>query len=423
VLPRAAGSGGKGVTRTNSRTTLVLVGGVVITALCLGALKARRRQSPAAASSGARASVASLETPDSPQPVSPNPVNDRGVPAKADPCGCADILELQERIREAKAVIPLYQAEIDRIQANVPVPSYSSQRYSQFQSTLIPVLDGLAMQNGVGTFADGDTSMFCKVTPDPRATACMKASTMTHEGIHRAVCEQYGWSLSAGTWKQQIGLIAVYQNEIAAYQAELDFLEPLLASLTPSCFVGWRGRISSTFTTSTIQTSPMQSMKLGLQSTGSTTTSGRSQIDHWTFNGLLGQIPQITRGAWSGTVNSGHSLVEDSAFQLADKCAGKVLLGHMDIKETAAGSGSGRADLMITLAGAVAHVSVLSNQNDPPGKITSSRVQQGWGDIIQNDCGHRVSSGSPRPMEGPSEPFTQSGVDFDAPVDPEHPEV
>ena len=80
---------------------------------------------------------------------------------------------------------------------------------------------------------------------------------------------------------------------------------------------------------------------------------------------------------------------------MGGKCAGRVLQRHLDMKDTGRGSGTGRADLFVTIDGAVAHVNVIPNQNDPPAKITGSQTKQGWADIVQNDCGHRVPSGSP----------------------------
>jgi hypothetical protein len=299
---------------------LLIGGGCALTTLVIGIAVARMSQSPGAPSAALASAAAVFAAPNS--PVSPTPASSPGTPPNASPCGCPDIPEIQERIREAQAVIPLYQAEINRLQASAPVPPYSSQQYNQFQSTLVPVLDALATQNGVSTFADGDTNMFCTVTPDPKASACMKSSTIKHENIHGAVCNKYGWSLSSGTWKQQIGLVAVYQNEIAAYQAELDFLQPLLASLTPSCSAGWKGEITSNFTITTNSNDPMPPMVPGLKAVSTTTTYERSMKDRWMFNGLIGYIPQITQGSWSAVFNSSRSLVEDSAFGLEGKCAG-----------------------------------------------------------------------------------------------------
>jgi hypothetical protein len=251
----------------------------------------------------------------------------------------------------------------------------------------------------------------------------MKSSTIMHENVHKDVCQQYGFSFSGGTWKQQIGLVAVYENEMAAYTAELGFLEPLLSSLNQSCSGGWKGVITSTFTISKNDISPMQPIKPGLETEGSTTTYDRSKQDKWTFNGVLGSVPQFTQGIWSGTLTSSNTLVEDTAFLLGPGCGGKMLHGHLDIKNAGNGFGTGRADLIVTVAGPIAHVSVVPNENDPPGKIMSSRSQQGWADVVKNDCGHRVSSGSPNPVAGASEPFTNDGVNFDAPADPQHTNV
>jgi hypothetical protein len=403
-----------------ARTKLLIGGGCVLTAVVVIGIAVRRvSQSPAAASEALASAAPAFAFPNS--PVSPTPASSPAAPPNTGLCGCADIPAIQERIREAQAVIPLYQAEMNRLQASTAVPPYSSQQYTGFQSTLVPVLDALADQNGISTLANGDTSMFCNVTPNPQATVCMQSSTIKHEDVQRALCKQHGWSLSGGTWKQQIGLVAVYQDEINAYQAELDYLQPLLAALKPSCSAGWKGEITSSFTISTSQSDSMPPMKTGVQVTSSTTIYNRNKVDKWSFNGVPGQIPRITLGKWSATLSSDHSLVQDSAFQLGARCAGKILQGHSEVKNILTGSGTGRAALIITITGAVAHISVVPNESDPPGKTTSSRIQEGWAEIVQNDCGHRVSSGSPTPIRGADEPLPQTGVDFDAAVDPQHP--
>jgi hypothetical protein len=413
------------VIKTSSRTKLLLAGGGALVAL-IGIVAGPMIQSAANTGAALASAAPPFAAPNS--PPSPTPASNPASPQNSGPCGCGDIREIEERIREASAVIPLYQAEINKLQANAqqanaPVPPYSSQQYNQFQSSLQPVLNALAQQNGVSTFANGDTSMFCNVTPNLQASACMQASTLKHESVHSAVCKQYGWSLSAGTWKQQIGLVAVYQNEINAYQAELDFLQPLLAALKPSCSVGWSGVITSHFASSTRQNSPMPPMKPGLRSESSTLARDYTRDDNWTFNGLIGQVPQFTQGTWLGTLTSSYSLFQDSAFPLGNGCAGKILRGHGDLKDTGNGSGSGRATLIVTVTGAVAHISVQGNANDPPGQILTAGMQQNWADIVQNDCGHRVTNGSPAMVPGASEPFTQTGVDFDAPADPQYPGI
>ena len=167
----------------------------------------------------------------------------------------------------------------------------------------------------------------------------------------------------------------------------------------------------------------MPPMVSGLKVESTTTTYERSRKDKWVFSGLLGYIPQITQGRWSADFNSSHTLIVDSVFGLGGKCAGRVLHGHLDMKDTGRGSGTGRADLFVTIDGAVAHANVIPNQNDPPAKITGSQTKQGWADIVQNDCGHRVPSGSPVLVPEASESFSQTGVDFDVPADNQHPGV
>jgi hypothetical protein len=399
---------------TSSATKFSLAGESVLAVLLVGILMGCMRQSPAAGGPVLASPAQVVPAPNSGPAVAPTPVSSSGTPAAGGSCECGDIPDMEERILEAQAVIPLYQAEINRLQANGTVPPYSSDQYNQFQNTLIPVLNALATKNHTSTFAYGETSMFCNVTPNPKATACMKTSTTMHENIHKAVCDQKGWSPISGTWKEQIGILAVYQNEIAAYKAEIDFLQPLLASLKQSCSSGWSGGITSTF-------------KYHVES--ATEIYDRGQTDRWKFSRLLGQVPQETQGTWSGEMTMDHRSISDSSYTwtgdpLTGRCAGTVLKNHEEVGGISEGSGGGHANLMITVAGAVAHVSVLPNQNDAPGWINGWDIlianSEGAGNMLHGPCKHSSSSGSPNPVPGRGEPFLQTGVDFDAPVDPQH---
>jgi hypothetical protein len=345
-------------------------------------------------------------------------------PANAGACGCPDIADMEARIQEANAVVPLYQAEISKLQAQGgSVLPYSQATYLQFQATLQPVLDAIANANGRNTFANGDTNGFCKVTPNPKATACMRSSTVVHETIHQQICKALSpswWqSIFYGTWQQQIGLIGALQNEIAAYMAEINFLEAQLPLARQQCATGWRGEITRTFTLAVHTNNPPGPIRLGLESKSSTEEVIKNRTDEWVFQGELDAAPSITtKGRWSGTTDNKLSLLEDSAFQLGGACAGTVLKGHSDLEESENGKASGTASLFVTVANGVAHITVSPNPTDPPGKITASRSLQGWGDVVQNDCGHRVPTNDNPPPA--SQPYTQESVSIDVPVDPTH---
>jgi hypothetical protein len=337
------------------------------------------------------------------------------------PCGCADIPDIEARLHEAQALVPLYQAEIKRLQANGPPPPYTKERYDQFQATLQPALEALATAYLMyATFADGETSVFCNVTFDPRATACMKASNMTHESVHKSVCDEIGWSPLSGTWKKQIGLIKVFDNEVAAYQAEISFLQGQLKLARDQCSAGWRGQITRTITTTFTSSSPMGPLRPGVQSVASTVTLNRKSVDTWTFQGGVEPDPQTTRGRWLGTVDNKRSSIEDTAFSLAGRCSGTVIRSHLDIEEPENGNAIGRASMSLFIGGGVAHITVNPDPNDPPGKITAFRTRQGWSDIVQNDCGHRVpSNDNPKPSEAR---FRQEPLSIEVPVDAAHPD-
>jgi hypothetical protein len=253
----------------------------------------------------------------------------------------------------------------------------------------------------------------------------MRSSTVVHETIHQQVCKglSSSWwqSILYGTWQQQIGLTGALQNEIAAYMAEINFLEAQLQLARQQCVTGWRGEITRTFTLTVHTNSPAGPSRPGLESKSSTEDVTKNRTDDWIFQGELDPAPSFTtKGHWSGTTDNTLSLLEDSTFQLGGRCAGTVLKGHSDLEESEKGKGSGTASIFVAVADGIAHITVNPNSSDPPGTITASRSLQGWGDVVQNDCGHRVTTNDNPPPA--SQPYAQEGVSIDVPVDPTHPD-
>src|SRR6202035_2702741 len=115
------------------------------------------------------------------------------------------------------------------------------------------------------------------------------SSTVAHETIHQGICKALSpswWqSIFYGTWQQQIGLIGAFQNEIAAYMAEINFLEAQLPLARQQCATGWRGEITRTFTLAVHTNNPPGPIRLGLESKSSTEEVIKNRTDEWIFQG------------------------------------------------------------------------------------------------------------------------------------------
>ena len=109
-----------------SGTKLLIGGGCALSAVVVIAIAVGRMSQSPAAASAALASAAPVFAPPN-SPVSPTPASSPKAPPNTGLCGCADIPAIQDGIREAQAVIPLYQAEMNKLQASTPVPPYFSQ--------------------------------------------------------------------------------------------------------------------------------------------------------------------------------------------------------------------------------------------------------------------------------------------------------
>jgi hypothetical protein len=341
---------------------------------------------------------------------------------------------MEARIKEANAVIPRYQAEIGRLQALLAsgedVPPYTQATFAQFQSTLQSLLDGIADANRRSTFANGDTSGFCNITTNPKATSCMKASTVVHETIHQAICKALSpwWkSVFTGTWQQQIGLIGAYQNEIAAYKAEINFLEGQLQVARGQCPISWRGEITRTLIISSRTDSGSPSGNQGGNSTIS--TWDQTQIDRWTIQGDDGTLPgHISRGTWSGKIDGARTLISTGAFSLGGHCAGTVLHSSSSIKNVINGSGNGKAQVAVQIFNGIAQVSVNAEPNDPQNgknEIVTTGTVEGSRDIYdqQGHCGHYTKSDPSKSGSPGKEPYNQPSISIESQVNPGDPDV
>jgi len=336
---------------------------------------------------------------------------------------------MEARIQEAKAVLPLYEAEISRLQAVLAsggnIPPYSQATYLQFQATLQPVLDALATANGRSTFANGDTSGFCNVTPNPKATSCMRASTVTHETIHQAICtatSPWWQSVFYGTWQQQIGLIGAYQNEIAAYKAEINFLEGQLQSARQLCATGWRGEVTRTLI---VQSNENDS------SAGRSTTStwDQTQVDRWTVEGEDQPLPRlISRATWSGRIDGKRSNIETTSFPLGGRCTGTVLRSHNSITNSIEGSGAGKALASVLFHNGIAQIVVNVDPNivgPDKNEIRTTGTGDSWRDVYEQKgyCGHHKESTTFTLGAPGIERYEQPSVSVESKVDPGDPDL
>jgi hypothetical protein len=151
-------------------------------------------------------------------------------------------------------------------------------------------------------------------------------------------------------------------------------------------------------------------------------TLDRQQTDTWQFAGQPSILPEATQGQWTGVLTGKHVNTQQTSFQLGGKCAGKSLKGDTTVEDNADGSGTGQSAVLITQQNATSvHISISPYEDGQTGSTTRSHHVRTSGDVLQNDCGHHVESDSAPGIS--KEPFPQTGVEINATIDPQHPNV
>jgi hypothetical protein len=187
------------------------------------------------------------------------------------------------------------------------------------------------------------------------------------------------------------------------------------------CGAGWKGEVTKTFT---MQKNGSRSIpaKPGVQGMIENETLDRQQTDTWQFAGQPSILPEATQGQWTGILTGKHVNTQQTSFQLGGKCAGKSAKGVTTVEDNADGSGTGQSAVLITQQNATSvHISISPYEDGQTGSTTRSHHVRASGDVLQNDCGHHVESDSVPSIS--KESFPQTGVEINATIDPQHPNV
>lgn len=159
--------------------------------------------------------------------------------AAAPECKCADKNDLLNRYREAKAAIAEYRRQIAKL-GNAPFryPKYRHDVQPDVQTAINVVTNGAANRVAGGT--DAGT---CQRNPNKvnsgKQTACIAKAIDIHESVHQSACED--WKIAAGPlrgndYRKGQSMAKFLEEEIAAYQAEIDFIKK---QFDASCPLGW----------------------------------------------------------------------------------------------------------------------------------------------------------------------------------------
>ncbi len=156
------------------------------------------------------------------QAVSPSPA--------AGPCNCADLPAAQHRLEELQALQTLLQ---DKLQATNSSEPATRQLWAALHQEIRSYIPSLRYQHAP---TPGNIAMFNSIL-DPACGAqgasngaCMDQAWAAHQRVHEQSCRAGRWS-GQSLWTAR----AMFQEELDANQAEIDFLNAEIARLLCEC--------------------------------------------------------------------------------------------------------------------------------------------------------------------------------------------
>jgi hypothetical protein len=142
----------------------------------------------------------------------------------AGPCTCPDMMDLSSRSDQAQAAIRAYRERLAAWTAAGGAPGADDEGRFAFQREVEETM--IAAKDPRANTAAARTTRLCSTSVDP-TTSCLNALLEKHESVHAAACRA-----DASRWET---LADYAREEIAAYEAEREFIEAELAKLERDC--------------------------------------------------------------------------------------------------------------------------------------------------------------------------------------------
>lgn len=140
------------------------------------------------------------------------------------PCTCPDMMDMASRNDQAKVAIKAYRDQLAAWTRAGAAPGADDVGRRAFQSQVEALMS--AVKDPRANTASAKTTELCRTTVDP-TTSCLNALLEKHEAVHAAACQA-----DPARWET---LADYAREEIAAYEAERDFIETELAKLENNC--------------------------------------------------------------------------------------------------------------------------------------------------------------------------------------------
>lgn len=165
-------------------------------------------------------------------------VKDVKVPPGA--CQCTDQADIKSRIAEATAARDAFaKSAADRSakeDGNPKPEKYSDEAKQAETDAAHPAVKAAttAATAHAKTFSD------CTTEVDEKATPCLRAALQTHENVHSLTCQAMKEAGRVGfmrDYKFQMTMVTFLRNEVAGYEAEIQYLKDEMARLKadPNC--------------------------------------------------------------------------------------------------------------------------------------------------------------------------------------------
>ena len=144
-------------------------------------------------------------------------------------CTCQDMPDIQDRLQKLQAIKQMALNIFGTASPNTPA---SQQQWAQLQNGIRQYLQYMQMQSPSGssgtTLFNNTADPFCGAQANA-PTACLSESYAVHQSAHAQSCHVGNWN-----WQNPWKSVTMLQEEVAALQTEIDFLQSIKCGVANS---------------------------------------------------------------------------------------------------------------------------------------------------------------------------------------------
>jgi hypothetical protein len=167
----------------------------------------------------------------------------KDVPVSPGECQCTDQADIKSRIAEATAARDAFAKSAADRSANEDGRNLEPEMYSdEAKQAETDAVHPAVKAATTARTAHAKTRSDCTTEVDEKATPCLRAALQIHENVHSLTCQAMKKDGRVGfmrDYKFQMTMVTFLRNEVAGYDAEINYLNGEMARLKADGNCNW----------------------------------------------------------------------------------------------------------------------------------------------------------------------------------------